>query len=454
MASLHGSGFRPEFKQAITSLKHLYSLLEKKCPRLVMSATYREADQRLVENLFGAVPDFRIWTDMCRRRIYIDIVSSGTPTRTCTTCIKLDLSSNPTQKIIWYTNSKTKAEESLVPAAENVLDILGLDGEAMACTGGAGLPEKAFIMATFRGDEDLFTRPQREELADLTMDEEMCEPVNTSVLAATAAAQCGISSDKCHRCYRIGTPANLYDLVQEMGRTDRDRSLPPGENRFEVHVSWPNIVHLYVRIMQNPAGDDRDSQMIRFHELMKMIFAPEECFHVALENYFERRGSGTRPPCRFYCSFCSSDHVDFAGTFRKAELISVLSTECFNGNTPSADDFIKIIKRNKASIYEADEVPKGVVGPIHGLCLQLLANGIIDLDVSEKHVQHRGKATLVAKHIVVKAGTLKRNDAPRILAYLDDGSWNGLRFIARALDATDIPKKSKRTRKRKNSSSK
>ena len=191
MASLHGSGFRPEFKQAITSLKHLYSLLEKKCPRLVMSATYREADQRLVENLFGAVPDFRIWTDMCRRRIYIDIVSSGTPTRTCTTCIKLDLSSNPTQKIIWYTNSKTKAEESLVPAAENVLDILGLDGEAMACTGGAGLPEKAFIMATFRGDEDL--------LADLTMDEEMCEPVNTSILAATAAAtQCGISSDKCH----------------------------------------------------------------------------------------------------------------------------------------------------------------------------------------------------------------------------------------------------------------
>ena len=89
------------------------------------------------------------------------------------------------------------------------------------CTGGAGLPEKAFIMATFRGDKDMFTRPQRKELADLTMDEEMCQPVNTSVLAATAAAQCGISSDKCHRCYRIGTPANLYDLVQEMGRTDR-----------------------------------------------------------------------------------------------------------------------------------------------------------------------------------------------------------------------------------------
>ena len=60
-----------------------------------------------------------------------------------------------------------KAEEALVPSAENLLDTLGLDTEAMACTGGAGLPEKAFMLATFRGDEDLFTRPQREELAGL-----------------------------------------------------------------------------------------------------------------------------------------------------------------------------------------------------------------------------------------------------------------------------------------------
>ena len=75
------------------------------------------------------------------------------------------------------------------------------------------------------------------------------------------------------------------------------------------------------------------------------------------------------------------------------------------------------------------------------MCLQLLANGIIDLDVCQNHIQHRGKATLVAKHIVVKSGTVKRNGTPRILAYLDDDSWNGSRFIERALDATNVPKK-------------
>ena len=249
---------------------------------------------------------------MCRRRIYIDIVSSGTPTRTCTTCIKLDLQHDPLQKIIWYTNPKMKAEESLVLASENVLDTLGLDSEAMACTGGAGLPEKAFMLATFRGDDELFTRPQREELADLTMGEDECQPVNTSVLAATAAAQCGISSNKCHRCYRTGTPSNLYDLAQEMGRTDRNRSLPPGDNRFEMHVSWQNVVHLYVRMMKQKAGVERDNQMVRFRELMKLCFAPDESFYVALEKYFEHEESGKRPPGQYKLDGKSVDVFRFA----------------------------------------------------------------------------------------------------------------------------------------------
>ena len=95
MVSLHGKGFRPEFRDAIKSLKALHAAQTKKCPRIVMSATYRRVDQQVVEDLFGAKPDFRVWTDMCRRRIYIDVVSSGTPTRTCTTCIKLDLQADP-----------------------------------------------------------------------------------------------------------------------------------------------------------------------------------------------------------------------------------------------------------------------------------------------------------------------------------------------------------------------
>jgi len=96
----------------------------------------------------------------------------------------------------------------------------------------------------------------------------------------------------------------------------------------------------------------------------------------------------------------------------------------------------------KDTIYEPDEVPKGVVGPIHGLCLQLLANGIIDLGISDSGKAHVGKDTLTAAHVIVKAGTVQKEGMPRILAYLDDNSWNGCRFVERAL-----PPKVKKKRK-------
>ena len=125
----------------------------------------------------------------------------------------------------------------MVPTAENLMDKAGIDGESMPCTGDSGIAQKSFTMAAFRGDRELFSRPQREELANEVIDEEMCEPPNLRILPATAAANCGISSDDCHRCYRVGLPPNLYDLIQEMGRCDCKRDLPAGENRYEVHVS-------------------------------------------------------------------------------------------------------------------------------------------------------------------------------------------------------------------------
>ena len=75
------------------------------------------------------------------------------------------------------------------------------------------------------------------------------------------------------------------------------------------------------------------------------------------------------------------------------------------------------------------------------MCLQLLANGIIDLDVNESGKVHVGKETLTGAHIVVKAGTVKKDGLPQILSYLDDQSWNGCRFIERALTPKEKKKK-------------
>ena len=78
-------------------------------------------------------------------------MTSGNPIKSAARCITTDLHRDHNQKIIWYTSSKKKAEESLIQAVENVMDALGINGEAIQCTGGAGLPMKAFLLAGFRG---------------------------------------------------------------------------------------------------------------------------------------------------------------------------------------------------------------------------------------------------------------------------------------------------------------
>ena len=77
---------------------------------------------------------------------------------------------------------------------------------------------------------------------DAEIDDELCKMPNCKVVAGTAAINCGISSNLCYRCYRIGPPPNLYDFSLEMGRTDRDRSRPLG---YEVHVDWQSNVTIW-----------------------------------------------------------------------------------------------------------------------------------------------------------------------------------------------------------------
>ena len=52
-----------------------------------------------------------------------------------------------------------------------------------------------------------------------------------------------------------------------------------------------------------------------------------------------------------------------------------------NGTSPHYDDVIKFVKQNKDVIFEPNEVPLKVIGPIHALSLQLISNGIITLNV-------------------------------------------------------------------------
>ena len=137
-----GRFFRPDFQEAVRNLQLMHDNMKTKCPRLVMSATLRNGDQLTINKLFGGDSDFVLWMEMARRRITIDVNVNGNPTHAITKRIKKDLKKEPSMMLIWYANSKYKPENSLVPAAEKILEELGMDGEVIPLTGGSGIMNK------------------------------------------------------------------------------------------------------------------------------------------------------------------------------------------------------------------------------------------------------------------------------------------------------------------------
>ena len=60
------------------------------------------------------------------------------------------------------------------------------------------------------------------------------------------------------------------------------------------------------------------------------------------------------------------------------------------------------MKEHEKSIYVVGSVPSKSAETFHGLFLQLLAKGILELSVETNEVKNIGSDKLLAKHIVVK----------------------------------------------------
>ena len=299
-----GRYFRKDFQEAVKNLQTIHNQLATKCPRLVMSATLRKIDQQTISTLLCTKPDFILWTEMARRRITMDVLVSGCPTSNIAKRSKKDLKKDPTMKMIWYTNSKTKAEESLVPSAEKILEELGIEGEVIPLTGGNGIMDKVFVMDAFgRLASEIDNNPGDPNAVDDPMYYAL---PNLVVMPATSTANCGVSSAKCYRSYRIGPPPSMYDLVQEIGRVDRVGDLPPGANTYEIHLSVPLFVSLFVRVMSVPDKAERNKQLVAIYEVLAITMVPTLCQHSTMELYFERDTQASdKSPCGKFCSFCT-----------------------------------------------------------------------------------------------------------------------------------------------------
>ena len=283
----------------------------------------------------------------------------------------------------------------IAKVCESVLEQNNINGNVLPLTGDDGMKNKVFIMHSF-GQEDA------EENAARTADEGTKPLPNLLIMPATSAANCGVSSKDCHRSYRIGIPSSMYTLVQELGCVDWSPSFGISDNWYKVHMSFMCPVFLYVRVMQQNDKQERTISIVALHKVLKFLVLPCTCQHVLMEQYFEDPGLlFQKEGCVGYCSYCKKDNDTTSRRVQK-EILTNLLIGLFMGNAPTPEGLVKFIKLHKEKIYQSNDVPNRLMGPIHALCLQLIANRMILLLVHKDKQAMIGKMDLRTSHVVLK----------------------------------------------------
>ncbi len=237
---LNYESFRPEFKTAINTINTLVSIARRAAPAmiyvpiLVMSATFTIVDQQAFNLLISRFPTIVFWGEMARRNITFNVQICGLPVTSIMNAWMAKAMEQPTKQTLIYSNSAAACDGQLLNRLSIVARKIPFDnGRFLSLTGECGVMLKSFLMASFCGDETVFS------------DNNNAIPSsegNTSVLPriwcmpCTSAAICGISSLNCTTCFCLGPPPSWHEMVQEMGRVDR------------MHNSVPGTISLWLRI--------------------------------------------------------------------------------------------------------------------------------------------------------------------------------------------------------------
>ena len=105
-------------------------------------------------------------------------------------------------------------------------------------------------------------------------------------------------------------------------------------------------------------------------------------------------------------------------------------TETINGTAGGVGvaSFLKTLKGARQKLCHKDDVPKGKeMGQVHAVCLQMIAKGIISLNVTDR--TKVGTDKIEKKHLAVTCPRAKRNvdgDECWCPGFMVDELWEGL----------------------------
>ena len=194
-----------------------------------------------------------------------------------------------------------------------------------------------------------------------------------------------------------------------MGRVDRVPLSDDGDatlNRYEVHLSFNCAVKLFTRIMQHPEKSERDRQLDDMMSVLCFLVIPDECHHAIIEKYFENHNT-TRDflPCMHCCGKCRRNRLSTTGRINRGKLSRLLMGYCSNNKSPTTSELVRFIKDRQQLIFHKNDQPRTGMGPIHALCLQLIATGILEFGIEHSSARRVGKNDINISNIVIKLGS-------------------------------------------------
>ena len=295
-----GDSFRPEFVGAIENMKELLNISLRnnphlKIPFLAMSATFRIPEQIAFNTLIGREPDLVNWGPMDKRNVGIHVQIAGDPLHLLMKDWMAHMNKDPSAQSLLYSNSAKACDETLLNKLEAACKTMPasiretLDGTAkefLALTGECGVMLKSYLMAAYCGEEGII---------DFDFPFVWCMP-------CTSAANCGVSSKRCTKCYRYGPCPNWQDLVQEMGRVDRLHRATRGTNAYYLYLNVVTFLSLWVRANHEQNEKVRHRYVDQLMEVLRFLVLPNKCYHEAIEEHFENPSTNqSRGGCGGMC---------------------------------------------------------------------------------------------------------------------------------------------------------
>ena len=351
----------------------------------------------MFNRMMGQCPSLVEWGDMDKRGTGIFVNIAGDPGHALMQDWSFHTEREDDTQSLLYSNSAKACDESLLNRLEKARAKLPKDiqeradklrKEFVPLTGNCGIMLKTYIMEAFCGE---------------TSDDDSTLPTLWCV-PCTSAANCGVSSLGCTRCYRYGLPPNLYDLVQEMGRVNRLLNGVTGEHAYHVYINVSTFLSLWIRAQRQVDQHVRERNEMQLYEVLRFLVLPDGCYHDKIEGQFEHPATyARRGACDDQCSYCNGDYKDFAGRISKEHLIGALQANIFDRGAVRADKLVTFLtdksntNRLKKSVWgETKEVS---CGQVHGVVLMLFASGLLELRLSDPNMA--GRQNILAKDVMV-----------------------------------------------------